>query len=122
MKLKQLSIGTFNLYNLNEPGLPIYTDRMGWSREEYERKIEWTSQMIRLLRPDIFGFQELWHSASLDRALGESGLADEYDLIIPEKCCWRADRLCRNCTQRIDDWRSRVDRALSRKGHAEKLG
>ena len=26
MKLQRLSIGTFNLYNLNEPGLPIYTD------------------------------------------------------------------------------------------------
>ena len=34
MKLQRLSIGTFNLYNLNEPGLPIYTDANGWSQAE----------------------------------------------------------------------------------------
>ena len=45
MKLKRLSIGTFNLYNLNEPGLPIYTDESGWSQEEYDLKID-------LHRPD----------------------------------------------------------------------
>ncbi|WP_234841807.1 endonuclease/exonuclease/phosphatase family protein [Sinorhizobium meliloti] len=84
MKLKRLSIGTFNLYNLNEPGLSIYTDKTGWSQEEYDRKIDWTSRTIRLLRPDIFGFQELWHSASIERALTESGIAGEYDLIVPE--------------------------------------
>ena len=44
MKLKRLSIGTFNLYNLNETGLPIYTDTSGWSQAEYERKIGWTSR------------------------------------------------------------------------------
>ncbi|MHC1550207.1 endonuclease/exonuclease/phosphatase family protein [Phyllobacterium sp. K27] len=84
MKLKRLSIGTFNLYNLNEPGLPIYTDKAGWSQEEYERKIGWTSATIRMLHPDIFGFQELWHAASIERALFASGLAAEYDVIAPE--------------------------------------
>ncbi|VTZ65257.1 endonuclease/exonuclease/phosphatase family protein [Sinorhizobium medicae] len=84
MKLKRLSIGTFNLYNLNEPGLSIYTDKTGWSQEEYDRKIEWTSRTIRLLHPDIFGFQELWHSASIERALTQSGIAGDYDLIVPE--------------------------------------
>jgi hypothetical protein len=37
MRLKRLTIGTFNLYNLNEPGLPIYTNADGWSAEQYER-------------------------------------------------------------------------------------
>lgn len=84
MKLKRLSIGTFNLYNLNEPGLSMYTDKTGWSQEEYDRKIEWTSRTIRLLHPDIFGFQELWHSASIERALTQSGIVGDYDLIVPE--------------------------------------
>jgi predicted extracellular nuclease len=84
MNLKRLSIGTFNLYNLNEPGLPIYTDRSGWSQAEYDRKIDWTSRMIRLLQPDILGFQELWHSASLTRVLETSEIDDEYDLLVPE--------------------------------------
>ncbi|PDT51305.1 MULTISPECIES: endonuclease/exonuclease/phosphatase family protein [Sinorhizobium] len=84
MKLKRLTIGTFNLYNLNEPGLPIYTNADGWSEEEYGRKIDWTQRTIRLLHPDIFGFQELWHANSLWRALAASGLDQDYDLLAPQ--------------------------------------
>jgi len=40
--------------------------------------------MIRLLHPDVFGFQELWHKASITKALEASGLADKYDLLVPE--------------------------------------
>lgn len=83
MNLKQLSIGTFNLFNLNEPGLPIYTDRNGWTQAEYELKIAWTAHQLRLLKADVFGFQELWHAASLERALQSSGLSAEYDLLVP---------------------------------------
>jgi len=84
MNLSKLSIGTFNLYNLNEPGLALYRDRDGWSQSEYERKIEWTQRSIRLLHPDILGFQELWHRASLARALEAASLANDYDLLAPE--------------------------------------
>ena len=84
MNLKRLSIGTFNLLNLNEPGLPIYTNQAGWSQDQYERKIDWTQRMICLLHPDVFGFQELWHAASIQRAIDASGLAAEYDLLAPQ--------------------------------------
>jgi predicted extracellular nuclease len=84
MKLRKLSIGTFNLYNLNEPGVPLYTNTAGWSQEEYDRKIDWTRQVIRTLRPDVFGFQELWHVESIRHALKASGLEDEYDVLAPE--------------------------------------
>lgn len=83
MDLDRLSIGTFNLYNLNEPGTPIYTDRDGWSPEEFDRKITWTARIIGMLHPDIFGFQELWDTRSLKRALKDSGLEDEYDVLTP---------------------------------------
>jgi hypothetical protein len=83
MKLKQLSIATFNLYNLNEPNLPIYTDTKGWGDDEYALKIRWTAWHIGLHQPDVFGFQELWHADSLRRALEDSGLKDEYDLVTP---------------------------------------
>lgn len=82
MKLKKLKIGTFNLLNLNEPGLPIYTGA-GWTQEQYDRKIDWTQRNIRQLQPDIFGFQEVWHAASLQNALTASGLADQYEVITP---------------------------------------
>lgn len=65
MKLRQLSIGTFNLYNLNEPDLPIYTGR-GWTPAEYNLKIDGTQRTIRQLHPDIFGLQELRHNDHLN--------------------------------------------------------
>jgi predicted extracellular nuclease len=83
MNLRKLSIGTFNLYNLNEPGMPIYSDPNGWTQAEYDLKIGWTQGILRLLHPDIFGFQELWHRASLEKALAASGLAGDYDVLAP---------------------------------------
>jgi hypothetical protein len=83
MNLRQLSIGSFNLYNLNEPGLPIYTDRDGWTQAEYDLKIDWAARQLRMLKADVFGFQELWHAASLARALNAAGLTADYDLLAP---------------------------------------
>lgn len=83
MKLRELSIATFNLYNLNEPGKPLYTDRDGWSEEAHARKIAWTAHQLTVLKADVFGFQELWHAESMRRALALAGLADEYDLLAP---------------------------------------
>jgi hypothetical protein len=81
--LESFQIATFNLLNLNEPGLPVYTDQDGWSQAEYDRKIEWTAHVIRQLRPEVMGFQELWHRKSLETALVQSGLSNDYDLIVP---------------------------------------
>lgn len=83
MKRKVLSIATFNLYNLNEPGLPIYDDTGGWSQEEYDRKIEWTARQIALSRPDVMAFQEMWHRASIERALEKANLQGEYQILAP---------------------------------------
>jgi hypothetical protein len=83
MNLKQLSVATFNLFNLNEPGHPVYTDRNGWTQAEYDLKIAWTARQLQGLKSDVFGFQELWHAAALERALQSSGLSAEYDLLVP---------------------------------------
>lgn len=83
MKLRELSMASFNLYNLNEPGLPIYTDKEGWTEAEHALKIEWTARVLRLVRADLIGLQELWHTASLQRALQAAGLADQYDMVVP---------------------------------------
>ncbi|GAA4344446.1 nuclease [Variovorax defluvii] len=83
MKLNELSLATFNLYNLNEPGLPLYSDRNGWTQAEYTLKIAWTVRQLRILKAEIVGFQELWHAASLARVLDEAGLSQEYDLLVP---------------------------------------
>jgi len=83
MKLKTLSIATFNLYNLNEPGLALYSDSDGWSAAEHALKISWTSWQLRILNSDVFGFQELWHAESLAKALAEAELTNEYDILAP---------------------------------------
>jgi predicted extracellular nuclease len=83
MNLDALSIGTFNLLNLNRPGLPVYSDRDGWSEEEYARKIAWTARIVGQRRPDVFGFQELWHADALTEALAASDAAGDYDTVVP---------------------------------------
>ncbi|MEO8250010.1 MAG: endonuclease/exonuclease/phosphatase family protein, partial [Burkholderiales bacterium] len=83
MNLKELSIATFNLYNLNEPGRALYTDSQGWSQEQYDLKIRWTAWQIRLLKSDVFGFQELWHAKALANALAEFDMAGDYDMLVP---------------------------------------
>ncbi|NHB77141.1 endonuclease/exonuclease/phosphatase family protein [Rhodobacter calidifons] len=83
MKLRALDIATFNLLNLNESGLPLYRDDDGWSQAAYDLKIDWTARVMTRLKPHVMGFQELWHRASLERAVAAAGLAAEYDLLIP---------------------------------------
>ncbi len=82
MKLKQLRIASFNLFNLNEPGLPIYTDKDGWSQAEYERKIAWAAMQLQILESDVWGFQESWNGDSLAGILNAAGQSAEYDLLV----------------------------------------
>lgn len=84
MAKPRFSATTFNLYNLNRPGLPIYTDRDGWTQVEYDRKIDYTARMLRLLSSDVYGFQELWHAGALDDALAAAGMAEEYVALVPQ--------------------------------------
>ena len=81
--MKKFSVATFNLFNLNEPGLPIYKDAQGWTQEQYNRKITWTAHQIDLLNADVLAFQELWHAESLKRAFNHSSMAGNYQLLVP---------------------------------------
>lgn len=78
-----ISFATFNLYNLNEPGLPIYDDKDGWTAEQYAAKVRWAGNMLGCVAADVIGFQELWHAASLQAIMAQAGLADGYDLLAP---------------------------------------
>jgi endonuclease/exonuclease/phosphatase family metal-dependent hydrolase len=84
MKLPRLSIATFNLFNLNEPGLPMYTNTAGWSQPAYDLKIDWAARQLRTLASDVFGLQELWHADALTHVLEVAGLADQYDMLVPD--------------------------------------
>jgi hypothetical protein len=79
-----ISFTTFNLLNLNEPGKKIYRDPDGWSQDIYDKKIAWTAHNLNLMKADVFGFQELWHEASLKAALDKAGLTSEYTPLVPD--------------------------------------
>ncbi len=84
MARTKVSFASYNLLNLNEPGLPIYSDQNGWSQAEYDRKIAWTARALSEMRSDVWGFQELWHATSLNRAFSDAGLSGDYTLHIPD--------------------------------------
>lgn len=77
-----VSFSSFNLYNLNVPGLRIYTNENGWTQSEYDEKITWSASIIKSLKSDIWGFQELWHHEALTDIFNKSGLLNEYELLI----------------------------------------
>lgn len=84
MARTQLSISSCNLYNLNEAGHHIYTNPTGWSQAEYDKKIAWTARILNEMKADVWGFQELWHAAALEKSFTQAGLGQDYTLLIPQ--------------------------------------
>ena len=80
---KTVSFTSFNLFNLNEPGLAIYSDRDGWDVDVYNRKVDWTARMMQTMKAYVFGFQELWHGDSLNACLARAGMDGEYTALVP---------------------------------------
>ena len=75
----KLKFATFNLYNLQLPGEPMYHGNT-YSQAQYDAKIEWTAEMLERIDADIIGFQELWHPKALEAAFAKAGLAQRYTL------------------------------------------
>jgi hypothetical protein len=78
------SMASFNLYNINLPGLPVYRDTDGWDQESYEKKVAWSAAQLIDMPADVWGFQELWHEQALADVFIKAGLQDEYELLVPE--------------------------------------
>lgn len=84
MARTKLSVATWNLYNLNLPGLPIYWDSDGWDQQAYDNKVLWSTGILRDLESDVWGFQELWHKQALQEIFDAAGKTEEYELLVPE--------------------------------------
>ncbi|NCJ05635.1 endonuclease/exonuclease/phosphatase family protein [Synechococcales cyanobacterium C] len=84
MLSRTISFTSFNLYNLNEPNLPMYGNQSGWTPEMVERKVIWSAAMLQRAKADVFGFQELWHIDTLARAMDQAGLVEDYLMIVPK--------------------------------------
>lgn len=81
MDLDRVSFATFNLYNLQLPGLPMNPGQRPWTEREYARKLRWTGERLRDHRPDVVGLQELWHADAMAQVLERANLDDDYDLL-----------------------------------------
>jgi predicted extracellular nuclease len=78
---RDISFATFNLYNLNLPGQPIYNNAGGWTQDEFDRKAAWTADKLKLLDADVIGFQECWRKEALESCFEKAGLMDKYDIV-----------------------------------------
>jgi endonuclease/exonuclease/phosphatase family metal-dependent hydrolase len=71
--------GSFNVYNLHEPGRIVY-DQALYTVAEYERKIAWLGSQVRAMRADVIGFQEVWSRAALAEAVVRSERFEDADV------------------------------------------
>lgn len=83
MAARDVSFASLNLLNLQLPGRKVYADPDGWDRVVYDRKIAWSSQILRRLAADFVGFQELWSVAALDAVLEGAGLKATHTALAP---------------------------------------
>lgn len=81
MKLRQFSVATVNLYNLQLPGAAMNPNQQPWTTTEFEAKVSWLGTQLTTLDADIIGLQELWHRDALLAVLEAAGLTDTYDVL-----------------------------------------
>jgi predicted extracellular nuclease len=81
MDLERFRVATFNLYNLQMPGLDMNPGQRPWTDDEFDRKASWIGAQLRQIDADVVGLQELWHREAMARVLAASGLDAEYELL-----------------------------------------
>jgi endonuclease/exonuclease/phosphatase family metal-dependent hydrolase len=79
--LRQFSVATVNLYNLQLPGAAMNPNQEPWTPSEFEAKITWLAAQLTTLDADVVGLQELWHRDAMLAVLQAGGLSDTYDLL-----------------------------------------
>lgn len=75
---KNISFATFNLYNLQLPGVKWYSNT--YTQAQYDRKIAWSAPLLLRLDADIIAFQELWSKQCLIDLFVAAGIEDQYEL------------------------------------------
>lgn len=80
MSSTTLSFATFNLSNLQLPGVAMYHGQ-SYNVEEYQKKIAWIAQSLTQMDADVIGFQELWSPQCLSDVFNQAGLCDQYQLL-----------------------------------------
>jgi len=68
-----IKVATFNVFNLVLPETKYYETRQ-YSRDDYERKLDWIAYQLKQMNADIVGFQEVFHHEALLAAVERSNL------------------------------------------------
>ena len=72
--LDTLTVATCNTLNLALPERMFYANQDAYTRNQYERKVQWLGNRFQTLNADILAVQEVWDAAALQEALKFSGL------------------------------------------------
>ncbi len=72
--LDTLTVATCNTLNLALPERVFYANQDAYTRNQYERKVQWLANRFQTLNADILAVQEVWDAAALQEALKLSGL------------------------------------------------
>lgn len=86
--VRDLSVATFNLYNLQRPGQPMYAKSRLYTEEEYAAKLAWKAAALRELDADVIAFQELWSREALADLFEAAGLAGAYEFAFIRPGAW----------------------------------
>lgn len=76
--MRNISVASFNLHNLQVPGAPMYPRSEPYSDEEFAAKVRWGAEMIGRLDADVIAFQEVWSREALEALLREPGVDPSY--------------------------------------------
>jgi len=69
-----LMVATANVLNLAQPGRHFYDGQEPYSHTEFERKVTWLGERIKVLNADVLAVQEVWDEVALRAAIVRSGL------------------------------------------------
>ena len=67
-------VATANVLNLAQPGRHFYDGQNPYSQTEFERKVNWLGERIKVLNADVLAVQEVWDEVALRAAIARSGL------------------------------------------------
>ena len=77
VNMRDISVASFNLYNLQLPDAPMYPQSRPYSAEEFAAKMRWAAETIGRLDADVIVFQEVWSREALEAVLAEDGRRSE---------------------------------------------
>ena len=85
---RDISFASFNLYNLQLAGAPMYPQSRPYTPEEFDAKAGWLAGMLHRLDADVIAFQEVWAREALEAVFARAGLAETYRLAFITDGAW----------------------------------